>query len=89
MEQSKEKNGYIILVFGIVMAGLFVALQRQNMKKAKQERTKQMMIDYPEIVNKISLLIGSGMTIKNAWQKIVSDYQSHWIPERSVMHMRK
>lgn len=78
----KEKNGYIILVFGIVMAGLFVALQRQNMKKAKQERTKQMMIDYPEIVNKISLLIGSGMTIKNAWQKIVSDYQSHWIPEK-------
>ena len=41
------------------------------MKKKK----KQMMIDYPEILNKFVLFLGAGMTVKAAWQKISSDYE--------------
>lgn len=34
-----------------------------------------MMLDYPEIMNKLTLLIGAGMTVKKAWEKIVQDYE--------------
>lgn len=34
-----------------------------------------MLLDYPEIVNKMTLFIGAGMTVKRAWQKIVEDYE--------------
>ena len=34
-----------------------------------------MMLDYPEIMNKLTLLLGAGMTVKSAWQKIVRDYE--------------
>lgn len=34
-----------------------------------------MKCDYPEIVAKLSLLVGAGMTVRMAWEKIVVDYR--------------
>ena len=34
-------------------------------------------MDYPEIVNKIVLLVGAGLTVKNAWKKIVDHYEEY------------
>ena len=34
-----------------------------------------MRMDYPEIVNGIALLVGAGLTVKNAWKKIVDNYE--------------
>lgn len=33
-----------------------------------------MILDYPEVVNKMALFLGAGMTVKRAWRKIVEDY---------------
>ena len=33
------------------------------------------MLDYPELINKFTLLIGAGMTVKKAWAKIVMEYE--------------
>lgn len=35
-----------------------------------------MRCDYPEIVAKLSLLVGAGMTVRMAWEKIVVDYRA-------------
>ncbi|MEG1846848.1 MAG: hypothetical protein RRX92_01310 [Lachnospiraceae bacterium] len=37
-------------------------------------RQAQMLQDYPEIVDKITLLLTAGMTIRTAWKKIGNDY---------------
>ncbi len=34
------------------------------------------MLDYPQIVSKLVLLLGAGMTIKGAFTKIAQDYES-------------
>lgn len=34
-----------------------------------------MQRDYPEIISKLTLLLGAGMTVKRAWRKIVMDYE--------------
>ena len=34
-----------------------------------------MLLDYPEIVNKMALFLGAGMTAKRAWRKVVEDYE--------------
>ena len=34
-----------------------------------------MLMDYPEIVNKMTLFLGAGMTAKRAWKKVVEDYE--------------
>lgn len=68
-------RGWYVLALGPVICILLLALDRQNQQKADQEKKQQMMLDYPEITDKLTLLLGAGITVKSAWQKIVADYE--------------
>lgn len=70
-------RGLVLMAAAILITGLLFALDRQNEEKDRQERIKQMVLDYPEIISKITLLLGAGMTVRRAWRKIVSDYEQH------------
>ena len=43
-------------------------------EKAEEERKKQMIEDYPEVISKLTLYLGAGMTVKKAWRKITEGY---------------
>lgn len=68
-------RGITVLGMGIVMVILLGCLDKQDKKQEKKNRENEMMRDYPEIVNQLTLLLGAGMTCKNAWGKIVEDYR--------------
>ena len=70
-----NSRGISILILGIAATGLTWCLIRRQGQKEDEKRKIQMVQDYPEIVNKLRLLLGAGMTIKNAWKKIVTDYE--------------
>ena len=53
--------------------------EKQKKQKELLQRERQMQIDYPEIVNRIALLVGAGLTVKNAWKKIVDQYQEQGV----------
>ena len=69
-------RGAVIMVAAVVISVLFFALDKQNEIKEKQARQKQMCLDYPEVISKLTLLLGAGMTVRKAWRKIVNDYDS-------------
>lgn len=69
-----DSRGFILIIMGIISGLLLKALRQQELKKAENERKRQMMQDYPDIVNKITLFLGAGMTVKRAWKKIVEEY---------------
>ncbi len=74
-QRSRQNRWYVVLVFG----GGFVAVlpyyfQKKEAEK-RQKRKQQMQGDYPLIVSKMAVLVGAGMTVKEAWQKIVEDYE--------------
>lgn len=71
-----------ILILGVIMIGLIFAKHKQEVQQKKKMKEKQMMLDYPEIINQFVLLIGAGMTAKNVWKKVVSDYQIRKKEER-------
>lgn len=75
LRNPRNLRGWYVLVLGPIMCILLFALERQNQQKADQEKKQQMMLDYPEITDKLTLLLGAGVTVKSAWQKIVSDYE--------------
>lgn len=73
-KKKHDGRGYAIILLGVVAAGSVLLLKKQNAEKEYKERIRQMMVDYPELINKLTLLLGAGMTVKNAWKKIVLDY---------------
>lgn len=71
---KKEDSFRYIGILGIVGAvAIFVAKNRQE-KDKEEKRKKQLELEYSEMVSKLTLLAGAGMTISSAWEKIVKDY---------------
>ena len=69
-----QYRGIVVIVMGILIGGLLIALKKQNQVKAQEERKKQILRDYPEIINKLTLYLGAGMTVKRAWRNVVEAY---------------
>ncbi len=74
----RDKSGAgneILLVLGVLMAVLCYARDKMQVEEKKKRRGQEMMADYSEIVFKLMVFIGAGMTVLNAWQRLVLDYQ--------------
>lgn len=73
--KKMNSRGAVLITMAVLSGILLYALEIQNQGKEKEQKKRQMLLDYPEIVNKMTLFIGAGMTVKRAWQKIVEDYE--------------
>ncbi len=68
--------GTVILALAFVLSVLMYYARDSDLSRKVEEREKQMMLSYPEIVSKLSLLLGAGMTTRAAFEKIASDYRA-------------
>lgn len=73
-KEQKEGNMLFLIILLIVVIMALCIGKDQDLHKKVEERNKEMMQDYPEIVGKMTLLFGSGMSIRSAWKKIAYDY---------------
>lgn len=71
-----QPRGYYVLVLGIVGAVLMLALKKQNEKEEEKARKEQLFRDYPEMISKFTLLLSTGMNVRNVWERIVEDYEA-------------
>ncbi len=72
--RKMNSRGLVLVMMALLIGVLLYALEIQNKEKEKEQRKQQMILDYPEIVNKMTLFLGAGMTAKRAWRKVVEDY---------------
>ena len=70
-----DQRAAAILVIGIGAAGMLIISEGQRKKEEEKKNSRQMRIDYPQIINKFNLYIRAGMTIRRAWFLIVRDYE--------------
>ncbi len=74
--EEKDSAGIKVFFLGILIAaGAWIAGDRELEKQMKLRR-EQLLVDYPEIINKFTLLVNAGMTPRQAWHKISEDYHS-------------
>ena len=64
----------LVLIIFVVFA--FYKLKDYQLEEKVKKRRQQMILDYSEIVAKLSLLINAGLTTGVAIQKIANDYSS-------------
>ncbi len=50
-------------------------LEESRLRTKLQKRQEQLSIDYPEFVEHFVLLIGSGLDVKGAWNRIIAEYE--------------
>ncbi len=71
-----ESPTIIFLPLGIILSILIFYLQLNDYDKELSLRKTELLYDYPEIISKLLLLHGAGLTIKNAFSLILSDAQN-------------
>lgn len=74
--QSAQRDTWAGLFFGAVcVAVLTWFVKDEDLKKEVKKREEQMVLTYPEMVSKLSVYLGAGMTFQTAWEKICADYE--------------
>lgn len=64
-----------VFLIGISISLFLYASEDQKKKDAKKNREKMLAYAYPQLINKFTLYIKAGMTVKNAWYRIAEDYE--------------
>lgn len=70
-----EFRAFGILLLGATLMAAVYVMERQKEQKAEAERKRQLELDYPRLMNRLTLYLGAGMTVRKAWFKLAEDYQ--------------
>lgn len=71
---AQPKTNPVGILFLILPVIVFVPLHRKNKEKEKQlERQRQLVEEYPTVVNKLVLYLGAGLNLKSAFQLLLED----------------
>ncbi len=72
--ERPDSSPEILLGLGGMVIALIFARENERAARALKGRNAQLFADYPVFVHKVVLLLGTGMTSKAAWFRIISDY---------------
>lgn len=72
---SEDMSYHFIWIMGLVFAVLLYLRDRENEKTDLQKKYRQMQMDYPEIVSKLLVFVGAGLSVRMAWNAIACDYE--------------
>lgn len=73
---NNNTDNNMLNILGVIAVICIGVSGYSQLEKEKRKRDRQMLLDYPDIINKLVLLMGAGMTIKNAWGKMCLEYEN-------------
>lgn len=73
-EIIEDSSGYFLILV-LIAAGVIYWGRGRDLDQKLEARKRELLLDYPEIVNKLALYMGAGMTIRNAFLKMGEDYK--------------
>lgn len=69
--QKRDFTGLYVIFLGIMISVFLIYREREEKKNLQIKRQEELVRAYPAMVSKLNMLLGTGMTIRNAWEKIV------------------
>lgn len=77
IEWSRQNRDFSILIWAATpaVAALLYLTADKDIHDELEKRRKCLQQEYPELVHKLLLYVGAGMTIRGAFQKIAGDYE--------------
>ena len=72
---KEESSLWIFFLIAIIAVLTIYIGKDSDVSKEVKKRDEQMKVDYAEIISMFSLLQQTGQSIRNTWNKILSDYE--------------
>lgn len=83
--EETDAGNEMLLVLGVMLAVLCYLQDRQKVEDQKKKRNRELLEDYAEIVFKLMVFIGAGMTVLSAWERLALDYEAGRKQGRATM----
>lgn len=74
-EEPAERSGTFLAALSILAAAAAMLKKAQDEQEKEKKRREQLLMDYPGLIMKFTLLVQAGMTVRKAFQKIGLDYR--------------
>lgn len=87
-DKAISYRGGLVLFMGGIVSVLLLWKKKQDIGMQEGEREAQMVQDYAEIVHLFVLYMGAGLTVKNAWIRIVKNYEERGIKRYAYEEMK-
>lgn len=65
-------NNAAALLFGAVVAAIFVWYMNESFKDKLTARREEILAEFPQVLSKMTLLVNSGMLLRDAWNLIAN-----------------
>lgn len=65
-------NNSVALLFGVVLAVIFVWYMNESFKDKLTARREEILAQFPQVLSKMTLLVNSGMLLRDAWNLIAN-----------------
>lgn len=64
-------------VFAVVLCFimLIVVAKRKERQKERQKREEEFLMAYPQLVTKLTLYVGAGLSLRGAWERLAAEYR--------------
>lgn len=72
---QKNYTAIKILMLGVFVVICYPRIEESRRQEARKKREQQLLMQYPDMVSKLTLLLGAGMTLAGAWKRIATNYE--------------
>lgn len=73
-KKKGDRSGTLLAAMALFAAFAVMMKKARETQEELAKRSEQLLMDYPSLVMKFTLLVQAGMTARKAFQKIASDY---------------
>ena len=72
--EPAESSFWPLALLGISAALLLELKERRDQESRRDARKRQLLLDYSEVLSRLIIFLGAGMSIRTAWDRIGEDY---------------
>ncbi|MBD5547666.1 MAG: hypothetical protein HDQ97_09740 [Lachnospiraceae bacterium] len=85
---KEVKKNYTVLIIFLAIFGSVMAVRgmEKDLEKECRKRNQQLLSDYPGFVSKLRLYMSAGLTVKNAFYRIMKDYENPQKQKKSYLY---
>lgn len=74
-KKNIQDNSMLLMIMVLIIGVLFYFIKDEQLKTSIKDREEEMIRDYSQIISKLVLYLGAGMTLRGIFEKLCIDYE--------------
>ena len=83
-KKKRESKWYFVLILGVGVMAYLLYREWKRTKQKDKEMKDELLREYPGLISKFTMLLGTGATVKNTWEKIVQSQEERGIVAKEM-----